>query len=106
MSHPPSNGPAPDLHRDARYERMNNQRKALVLPLTLLVLVSYFTLVLLTNFTSVLDKVVGGTMSLAYIVAYIMFIVVLVVTTVYRSKMNAVDDDDVVAEGAEGGSAH
>lgn len=73
------------------FEEMTAVRRRVVRPLVLIVAVYYFTLPLLTNFTSALDGIAFEGMSWAYIYAFSQFVMVIVLTTYYRRVMDAAE---------------
>lgn len=86
---PPVNPHAEQLQ--AYYEAMSAARKRLVVPLVTLTLVYFFTLVILTNFTSLLDGYVVPGLTWAYAYAISTFFFVVIVTTYYRRQMSKLD---------------
>jgi uncharacterized membrane protein (DUF485 family) len=76
---------------DDYYSGMVAERKRVIRPLVLIVLVFYFTLAILTNFTSVLDGLAFSGMTWAYVYAFAQFVMVIVLTTYYRRRMDGAD---------------
>ena len=77
---------------DAFYEVMVTERRKLIMPLTGFVLVFYFILPVLTNFTSLLDGVAFSGITWAFVYAFAQFFMVVIVTTIYRRRIDAVED--------------
>lgn len=73
------------------YRDMVRLRNSTILPLTALTLVVFFLLLILTNFTSVLDGEAFSGVTWAYVYAFAIFVFVVVVTTLYRRKMDAAE---------------
>lgn len=81
-------GPGLDDEHARYYAGMVAARKRLVRPLVITVLLFYFTLAVLTNFTPLLDTVAFGGLTWAYLYAFAQFVMVIVLTTVYRRGMD------------------
>lgn len=77
---------------EAFYQVMVAERRKLIMPLTGFVLVFYFILPVLTNFTSALDGVAFSGITWAFVYAFAQFFMVVIVTTIYRRRMDAVED--------------
>lgn len=86
----PKNGTALTIQQNY-YLGMVAARKRLVRPLVIVVLIFYFTLPLLTNFTSVLDGLAFSGITWAYVYAFAQFVMVIVLTTYYRRGMDKVE---------------
>lgn len=80
---------AADTPAERYYVEYARARRRLVVPFTALIVGVFFLLPLLTNFTSVLDGVAFSGLTWAYLYAFGVFVLVLVVTTVYRRRMDA-----------------
>jgi uncharacterized membrane protein (DUF485 family) len=87
------------------YEQMSRTRARVVRPLVVFVLVFYFTLPILTNFTSALDGLAYEGFSWAYLYGFAQFVMVIVVTTYYRRVMDEVEHRSRPAE-ADESAAH
>ncbi|MDN5762214.1 MAG: DUF485 domain-containing protein [Microlunatus sp.] len=70
------------------YSGMVTARHRLVRPLVIITLVAFFLQQILTNFTSVLDGGPFYGMTWAYIYAFALFFLVVILTTFYRSRMD------------------
>lgn len=75
------------------YEGMVAVRRRIVRPLVIITLVAFFTQQVLTNFTGVLDGFAVDGLSWAYLYAFALFFLVVVLTTIYRRAMDKVEDD-------------
>lgn len=73
------------------YDGMKEARRSMIRPMVIFVLVFYFLLPVLTNFTSVLDGVAFTGVTWAYLYAFSQFAVVIVLTTIYRRRMDAAE---------------
>ncbi|XBB69975.1 DUF485 domain-containing protein [Nocardioides sp. WV_118_6] len=73
------------------YEGLAAQRNRVVLPLTLVTLGAFFLQQILTNFTSALDGSVVKGVSWAYVYAYGLFVLVVVLTALYTRAMDRVE---------------
>jgi uncharacterized membrane protein (DUF485 family) len=76
---------------DEYYSGMAAERRRLIRPLVLIVLVFYFTLPILTNFTSILDGLAFDGLTWAYVYAFAQFVMVIALTTYYRRRMDRVE---------------
>ncbi|GGG48576.1 hypothetical protein GCM10011374_08710 [Kocuria dechangensis] len=75
------------------YEGMTAVRRRIVRPLVIITLVAFFLQQVLTNFTSVLDGFAADGLSWAYLYAFALFFLVVVLTTVYKRAMDKVEDE-------------
>ncbi len=75
------------------YQGMVQARRKIIVPLVLLTLVFFFTQQVLTNFTSVLDGMAFSGMSVAYLYAFAQFFFVVILTTIYRSRMQRIESE-------------
>lgn len=73
------------------YGILSRRRTTLVRRLTLITLVAFFTQQILTNFTDVLDGFVVEGLSLAYLYAIGLFVLVVVLTTAYTRAMDRIE---------------
>lgn len=69
------------------YDGMVEVRRKIVAPLVGITLFLFFLQQVLTNFTSALDGLAFEGMTWAYLYGFALFFVVVVLTTIYRSKM-------------------
>lgn len=69
------------------YDGMVEARRTIVAPLVGITLFLFFLQQVLTNFTSVLDGLAFDGMTWAYLYGFALFFVVVILTTIYRSKM-------------------
>lgn len=75
------------------YEGMTAVRRRIVRPLVVITLVAFFTQQILTNFTGVLDGFASDGLSWAYLYAFVLFFLVVVLTTVYKRAMDKVENE-------------
>ncbi len=78
---------------DRYYAEMVAARRKIVVPLVVLTLVFFFLQQVLTNFTPVLDGMAFDGMSWAYVYSFAQFFFVVILTTIYRSRMQKVEDE-------------
>ena len=83
----PQKGPADAALHPAR----RVQRKKLVTPLVIIVVVAFWFQQIVTNFTSWMDGAVVSGLSWAYLYAFALFFLVIAVTTYYRRQMAAIE---------------
>jgi len=76
---------------DRYYAGMVQARRKLIVPLVASTLVFFFLQQILTNFTSALDGLAFSGMTWAYIYAFAQFFFVVILTTLYRSKMAQIE---------------
>lgn len=91
------------------YHGMVQARRKIIVPLVLLTLVFFFTQQVLTNFTSLLDGMAFSGMSWAYIYAFAQFFFVVILTTIYRSRMQRAETELgrlLPTAAREGGEVH
>jgi putative solute:sodium symporter small subunit len=81
------------------YTLLAARRSSLVRRLTVVTLVAFFTQQVLTNFTDILDGFVVDGLSWAYLYAFGLFALVVVLTAVYSRSMDRVERE--VAAGEE-----
>ena len=62
------------------------------MPLTIATLIFFFLLLALTNFTSSLDGVAFSGITWAYLYAFAQFFFVVILTTIYKRRMDAAED--------------
>lgn len=88
---------SPDSSVDASnlefYRSMAKARSSIVVPLTIATLIFFFLLLFLSNFTSVLDGIAFSGISWAYLYAFAQFFFVVILTTIYRRRMDAVETE-------------
>lgn len=82
-----------DPQHDRYYRGMVDARKKLVTPLVISTLLFFFLQQVLTNFTSLLDGIAFKGMSWAYIYAFAQFFFVVIMTSIYRSRMRKVEQE-------------
>ncbi len=90
MAPPPDSDAAAANHR--YFSEMVKVRNALVVPLTIVTIVSFFLLLTLTNFTSVLDGIAFSGITWAYLYSFALFFEVVILTTIYQRRMDAAED--------------
>jgi uncharacterized membrane protein (DUF485 family) len=95
MANPPA---AKHLTREERaaalqryYEELSAARKRVVVPLASITLVAFFLQQILTNFTPVMDGLVFEGMTWAFLYSFALFILVLVLTMIYKAAMDKVE---------------
>jgi uncharacterized membrane protein (DUF485 family) len=76
---------------DDYYREVSAARRRFILPTTSFVLIFYFLLPLLGNFSAILDGIAFSGLSWAYVYAFAQFAMVLVVTTIYRRQMDELE---------------
>lgn len=87
-----ANPPGPLSPADQEYfQTMVRARRRLVRPLVVIILVLFFAQQILTNFTSLLDGYAFPGMTWAYLYSFALFFVVVILTTIYRRGMDAVE---------------
>lgn len=74
-----------------RFEILASRRSALVRRLSLVTLVAFFTQQVLTNFTGALDHFIVDGLSWAYLYAFALFGLIVVLTAVYTRSMDKVE---------------
>jgi uncharacterized membrane protein (DUF485 family) len=84
----PRHANAADTPAERYYVEYARARKRLVVPFTLIIIGTFFLLPLLTNFTSALDGVAFSGITWAYLYAFAVFALVLIITTTYRRAMD------------------
>lgn len=80
------------------YDEMTAARKRIVLPTVGIILFVFFLQQVLTNFTDTLDGFAFEGMSWAYIYAYLIFVLVAALTTIYARIMDKVELENRPAE--------
>lgn len=80
------------------YRALSRRRATLVRRLTFITLAAFFTQQVLTNFTAVLDGFVMEGLSWAYLYAVGLFVLVVVLTTVYTRGMDRAERQAGVEE--------
>lgn len=88
---PAMSGQDPALAEQRYYEGMSAERRRIIGPLVVLVCAVYFALPLITNFTDWLDGTAFEGVSWAYVYVFGIYVMVLVLTTVYRRRMDATE---------------
>ncbi|SDK56607.1 Uncharacterized membrane protein, DUF485 family [Nocardioides sp. YR527] len=74
-----------------RFEILARRRSVLVRRLALVTLVAFFTQQVLTNFTGALDHFIVDGLSWAYLYAFVLFGLIVVLTAVYTRSMDKVE---------------
>lgn len=102
-----ANPPGPLSPADQEYfQEMVKARKRLVRPMVVIILVVFFLQQILTNFTSVMDGFAFPGMSWAYLYSFALFFVVVILTTIYRRGMDAVESKKRPSDVEEPVAAH
>jgi uncharacterized membrane protein (DUF485 family) len=83
---------APSTAAERYYVEYARARKRLVVPLTALVIVFFFVLPILTNFTAALDGIAFSGLTWAYLYAFAQFVMVILVATYYSRKTDAFEE--------------
>ena len=86
----PSGSPSAEAQQ-RYYDGMVAARHKLVMPLVIFTLIFFFLQQILTNFTSVLDGAPFPGMTWAYLYSFAQFVVVIILTTYYRRKLDATE---------------
>ncbi|MFD2131935.1 DUF485 domain-containing protein [Pseudogracilibacillus auburnensis] len=89
----------------SKFKQLIHERKVFIIPLTIFFLVFYFTLPILTSYSTVLNKSAFGDISWAWIFAVAQFIMTWVLCVVYVKKFAKFDKqaDEIIKEQLEGG---
>ncbi len=74
------------------FRELMRKKKAFLIPATIFFMVFYFTLPVLTAFTTVLNYRLGDLISLAYIYAFAQFAMTWILCHLYLSQANKWDD--------------
>lgn len=78
--------------RTGGFQELMRKKKAFLIPATIFFMVFYFTLPVLTAFTTVLNYRVGDLISLAYIYAFAQFAMTWILGHLYLNQANKWDD--------------
>lgn len=85
-------GEETSITRMTTFQELVRSRRAFIIPAASFFLVFYFALPVLIAFTSVLDAKVIGAVSLAYVYAFALFAMTLVLSHLYLSKAKRWDE--------------
>lgn len=93
--------------RTSGFRELMSKKKAFLIPAVIFFMVFYFTLPVLTAFTTVLNFEVVEGLSLAYIYAFAQFAMTWILCHIYLSQANKWDDlvEQARHEAAEGNAA-
>ncbi len=89
MDHSPSN--SADSPGNSGLEELARERQSLVFRLSAIVLILFFPLPILGGFTSALDAVVVGGVTVAWIYALVQFVIAIVVARYYMARAAALE---------------
>ncbi|MFC3041333.1 DUF485 domain-containing protein [Virgibacillus xinjiangensis] len=90
-----------------KFKELMQSRKKFIAPLSIFFLLFYFSLPILTSYTTLLNRPVVGDITLAWIYAFAQFIVTWVLCTLYVRKSASFDrqaEEIIQEELTEGGS--
>ncbi len=89
----------------SKFKKLMHEKKVFIVPLTIFFLVFYFTLPLLTSYSTVLNKTAIGDISWAWIFAVAQFVMTWVLCVVYVKRFAKfdVEADEIVEEQLERG---
>ncbi len=92
------------LERTSAFRELIQKKKAFIIPATIFFMVFYFTLPVLTAFTTVLNANAFGPISWAYVYAFAQFIMTWGLCHLYLAQANKWDDlvDQARREAAKG----
>ena len=93
------------VERTSAFQELVRSKKAFIVPATVFFLIFYFTLPILTAFTTVLSAKAFGPISWAYVYAFAQFVMTWVLSHLYLSRANKWDRlvDEARQEAAEVG---
>jgi uncharacterized membrane protein (DUF485 family) len=96
------------VERTSAFQELVRSKKAFILPATIFFLIFYFTLPVLTAFTTVLNAKAFGPISWAYVYAFAQFAMTWILSHLYLSRANKWDKlvDRARHEAAEGEVGH
>ena len=100
------------IERTDAFKELIRSKKAFIIPATIFFMIFYFTLPVLTAFTTLLNFSVIGAITGAYVYAFAQFIMTWVLAHIYLSKSNQWDDlvdearrQAAASGGGEGGNS-
>jgi uncharacterized membrane protein (DUF485 family) len=96
------------VERTSAFQELVRSKKAFIVPATIFFLIFYFTLPVLTAFTTVLNAKAFGPISWAYVYAFAQFAMTWILSHLYLSRANKWDKlvDRARHEAAEGEVGH
>jgi uncharacterized membrane protein (DUF485 family) len=96
------------VERTSAFQELVRSKKAFIVPATIFFLIFYFTLPVLTAFTTVLNAKAVGPISWAYVYAFAQFAMTWILSHLYLSRANKWDKlvDRARHEAAEGEVGH
>lgn len=88
------------IEQSEKFQRLMNDRKKFIVPLTIFFLVFYFLLPVLTSYTTFLNTPVIGDISWVWLFAFAQFIMTWVLCTIYVKKAASFDrqTDEIIDE--------
>lgn len=88
------------VEQSEKFQRLMDDRKKFIVPLTIFFLVFYFLLPILTSYTTFLNTPAIGDISWVWIFAFAQFVMTWVLCTVYVKKAASFDKqaDDIIEE--------
>ncbi|MGP4106411.1 DUF485 domain-containing protein [Virgibacillus sp. L01] len=88
------------IEQSEKFQRLMNDRKKFIVPLTIFFLVFYFLLPVLTSYTTFLNTPVIGDISWVWIFAFAQFVMTWVLCTIYVKKAAFFDrlTDEIIDE--------
>ncbi len=88
------------IEQSEKFQRLMNDRKKFIVPLTIFFLVFYFLLPVLTSYTTFLNTPVIGDISWVWIFAFAQFVMTWVLCTIYVKKAASFDrlTDEIIDE--------
>lgn len=88
------------IEQSEKFQRLMNDRKKFIVPLTIFFLVFYFLLPILTSYTTFLNTPVIGDISWVWLFAFAQFVMTWVLCTIYVKKAASFDrqTDEIIDE--------
>lgn len=88
------------IEQSEKFQRLMNDRKKFIVPLTIFFLVFYFLLPILTSYTTFLNTTAIGDISWVWLFAFAQFVMTWVLCTIYVKKAASFDrqTDEIIDE--------
>ncbi|MDN5696752.1 MAG: DUF485 domain-containing protein [Rubrobacter sp.] len=81
-----------EVERSAAFEELMSRKRAFIVPSVAFIIAIFMGLPILASFTTILDGIVVGVVSWAYVYAFALFALAIVFCHIYVAKANRFDE--------------
>ena len=82
-----------DIVQSSQFKKLMKSKKAFIIPITIVFSLFYFSLPLLTSYTTVLNKQAFGPVTWAWVFAFAQFVMTWTICFLYSKRANTFDEE-------------